>query len=65
LLTLPAEFPGDVEAFACDLDRTLIAEDGLATALLLLRLLSGGRLGVRSGLGVLALAPAPREHECG
>jgi Cof subfamily protein (haloacid dehalogenase superfamily) len=31
LLTLPAEFPRHVDAFACDLDRTLIAEDGLVT----------------------------------
>jgi Cof subfamily protein (haloacid dehalogenase superfamily) len=27
LLDLPAEFPDEVEVFACDLDRTLIAED--------------------------------------
>ena len=25
--SLPADFPRDVAAFACDLDRTLIAED--------------------------------------
>jgi Cof subfamily protein (haloacid dehalogenase superfamily) len=29
VLTLPAEFPRDVAAFACDLDRTLIAEDAI------------------------------------
>jgi Cof subfamily protein (haloacid dehalogenase superfamily) len=29
VLTLPASFPADVAAFACDLDRTLIAEDAI------------------------------------
>ena len=32
MLTLPDGFPRDVEAFACDLDRTLIAEDGVVTS---------------------------------
>lgn len=30
-MTLPETFPGDVQAFVCDLDRTLIADDGALT----------------------------------